>query len=147
MWCLQCIWFLLISVNLLPVSVTRFPEIARFPVIRTANQHDTAPMLTYLYEIINFLWPLIVLLFLPLLFSPSCCSVLWRCCVWAWTSSFSFSTLSGFAAGDARVMNPLTPIPTRSSRAPTAAARPGASSSPHSSAGERLFPLEKHFYS
>lgn len=70
--------------------------------------------------------------------SPFCCWAPWRCCVWPWTSSSSCSTPSGFAAGDAKAMTPRTPIHTRSSPAPTAAAPPGASSSPHSSAGESV---------
>lgn len=82
-------------------------------------------------------WP-IISFFLLLLFSLFCSSVLWRCCVWAWTSFSSSSTPSGFAAEDVRRKLPHTPILTPSSPVQTAAAPLGASSSPRWSAGERL---------
>lgn len=60
-------------------------------------------------------------------FSRSCCWGAWRLPVWLWTSCSCSSTPFGFAAGGAK---------TQSSPMPTAAARPGASSSQHSCAGE-----------
>lgn len=146
-----CIWFLLISASLLPVYLTHFLN-CPLPCDKDNSQtwyicilnesssklgrKSTSMFLLNHKSLVstNFFFFLI-----PLLTSPFCCSVLWRCCVWAWTSSSCSFTRSGFAAGDARVTIPRTPIHTPSSPVLTAAAPPGASSSPRLSAGERLY--------
>lgn len=132
-----CIWFLLISANLLPVYLTHFLNCPP----RDKDNFQTQHVCVLNEPSSKFDRKSVIYFFSnPLLTSLFCCSALWRCCVWVWTSSSSSSTHSGFAAGDARVMIPRTPIRTPSSPALTAAAPPGASSSPRSSAGERLSP-------
>lgn len=144
-----CIWFLLISAHLLPVFATHFLCLYQCDTDTPKTQQWIK--FTFVVEVNQCVKTSISLVFLLILSifhvltSPSCSSALLRYSVWAWTSSFSSSTPSGFAADGARVTIPHTPIRTLSSQVQTAAALPGASSSPRLCAGEGLSTQQLHF--